>query len=192
MSKLVEKIRNAGGFWFFLCAGILMLLFGAWVISNEKIAFAGLSTVIVVEFLLSGLADAVTVIRYRRFIPRWVIALFFPMFIVIDAIIILTMRDGASRFMIFMYSFGFMLQGVSILFVGLQETRYSELSNRATSFIIGVAVILLGVFIMANPELAIKCVSWLIGIAFVSIGSGLIFTGIKCRIIEKRLVKNGQ
>ena len=177
--------------WIPLVAGILQICFGIFFISNPFTTFEALSIFAISLLISIGIIDAIFIIINRKSIPSWGWNLAAALVYVVLGILISSSLFAQEEFLILLFSFAFLSEGVNGI---LLSTNMKREGKKGWGFVLafGILTILCAFILASNVLTAILYIGLMTGITVISSGIELISSGIILLKAEKELKKDKQ
>lgn len=185
LKQLSETVKNVcKRWWIVLILGLLVTGIGVYMIANRGSGFVFGSIMLVVEFISVGITTIIGSIAYRKVMPHWILALIMGILLLGCGIAAWRFPDALGRTLIFVYAFGFMMQGVQGVSAAF-ALKKQGLPGFLVTFIMGVLTIVVAVGLLANPVVAVLTIDILISVAMLFYGIMLIFLSSSMESLNK-------
>lgn len=182
MIKEIGKMSK--GWWIYLVFGILALGLGITMLCESTFAITFVSVIIGIYFLVSGGIGIAAVIIDREYFSYWGLKLAMHIMVFIAGILMISKPVFAISFLWFICGFGFMFDGVSMLYLSMQIKRFN-VSWWIPLLIFGILAILASFLIMANPVIAISIVVVFAAFGAIFLGVSNIYYSIQVKKLNK-------
>jgi uncharacterized membrane protein HdeD (DUF308 family) len=173
--------------WAYLLNGLLFIVLGIWMITMPAESFKTFSIIIGLIVGISGLAEVIFSVRYRKKHVEWTWNTFGGL---LDLIIGILILFDPKVFLIIIT----LVISISLLVAAVAVVRGAVLSNRdghrswTWKLAFGILVFLLAMVLIFRPEvLAMTIMLWM-GIAFVSLGILRVFMAFQIQSFFKKQV----
>lgn len=159
--------------WVMLIAGIVTLILGCMMVRHPFAAFETLSTLVLVNFLVIGLIQAVYIIAERSSIPNWGWRLVIPVLMVVIGIFLATVPFAKEELLCVFVGAGILIEGVSSI-SGAIAMRRAKYPGSVLALVLAILMAIAGVIIVSDFFLTITYITVITAVSVLLLGVDLI------------------
>ncbi|MDO4494144.1 MAG: DUF308 domain-containing protein [Clostridia bacterium] len=176
----MQQTNNSRSWIASVILGALVVVLGFFMIRNPLVAFETLSTLFLVNFLVIGVAQFVSVIIHRNMLSCWGLHLILPGLMIFAGLTILTTPFAKESMFCVFAGAGVLIEGISTL-TAASFLKKSGLPGGTAALVLGVLLIVLGLITISDIFFTIRFVNAIASVAVLLSGVGLIAGGLTMR-----------
>jgi uncharacterized membrane protein HdeD (DUF308 family) len=172
-NELTKKSKNAN-LWLALIKGILMIVFGVWLLQSPNENLQKLSMIFGLLILAGGLLEISLAFNNRKTNSKWEWTLISGVFDILIGAFLMANPDFLLLLITLLISFWLFFRGVLLLRTALSFKRANN-KNYIYPLIFGILLIVIAVIFVWHPEVFGITLAFWTALAFISVGLFRIF-----------------